>query len=148
MPAWLQHQVNAGCAALQTLVYLAHITPMRTAKTAVQLQAACALVIGPGRASLQSLAAAVQTGEEGAARLLCDVWYAQFSTLLIMVAGLLCPDKRLQAAFASSTAKPSALLPWLAVLSQALPLMDSSGNPGGPGSIACCPICLHMGSCE
>lgn len=119
----LMHHVTAGAAALLGCLNLAAGMPQLSDQAAFKLAAACSLIFGPGLlvlrqcAQLDALMEAVGT---------------QLSAVTAVVARVLQPSDRPQAAraFASSTAKPAALLPWLAAISQAVPLTSSSDYAG------------------
>lgn len=130
-PLWLLEQIDAGCSALDSLNRLADRAPQLSAQTARQLEAACALVLGPGRALLQALTAAAQAGEEDATEWLYEVCHSQL-VLWIKVyesAQQLGRPRPAAAAFAANIRQP-AFLPWLAALSQALPVAFPGGQPG------------------
>lgn len=121
-PRLMQH-VTAGATALLGCLNLAAGMPQLSDQAAFKLAAACSLIFGPGLlvlrqcAQLDALMEAVGT---------------QLSAITAVVARVLLPSLRPQAAraYGSSTAKPAALLPWLAVVSQAVPLISSSDNAG------------------
>ena len=132
-PAWLQCQIDTGFSALESLALIASRAAQPTAHLTKQMEAACSLVVGPGRARVQTLLAAVQAGSEDAGNLL-KACYSKLNYMLCMARGLTDPEHQQQAAaeFASSTAQPAVLLPWLASLSQAITVAGASGAPGEP----------------
>lgn len=130
---WWGKQVDAACHALESLARLWHKGPPLSGQTTSELEAACSLLFGPCKARLHSLSAAVQSGEAGhAADDLHEACHVQILTGMGLLAGLLHEGRPQQAvaAFAASTAAPSALLPWLAAVSQALPLTLASNESG------------------
>lgn len=117
---WRLQQVDAGCAALASCILLACDAQQVSAHAAQTLGAACSLVLGPGRTVLErSMPAGRQRLPAAAASQLASICDAQVTALESMLAGVLSPECRPEAAavLASSTAKPAALLPWLATLS-------------------------------
>lgn len=145
---WWGEQVDAACHALESLARLGHKGPPLSGHAASEMGAACSLLFGPGKARLHSLSAAILSGEEGdAAGILHEACRVQILTGMGLLAGLLHNGRPPQAvvAFAASTAAPSALLPWLATVSQALPLTLASNESGEKGLLfwgaPCLPCC-------
>lgn len=135
-PSWLHEQIEAGCTALSSCMQLACYVPRLSAQAAFKLGAACSLVLGPGRAALAAcLAAATAYPAQDALYDLADAVGFQLSAVTITLVGVLHPQHQPQAAaaFASSTAKPAVLLPWLAALTDAMPLALSGADQGGRG---------------
>lgn len=136
-PPWLPGQVEAGCLALDGLSQLAVGTPHRlSAPTAFKLGAACSLVFGPGRTVMAGYLLTCAAGQMPPRQsfLLPDCFDAELAAVLAIAAEVLEPSRQRQAAaaFASSTARPSVLLPWLSTLTEALPLvLQSEPATGG-----------------
>lgn len=127
-PLWLSQQIDVGCSVLDSLNRLADQAPQLSAQTARQMEAACALVLGPGRALLQALTAVVQSGGEGTAEWLHGACDRQLLLWIKMVDSVWrCQPAA--PAFANSIRQP-AFLPWLAAVSAALPAAFPGGQPG------------------
>lgn len=121
---WTLNQVMSGCSALNSCVELACRLARVPSQTAFKLGAACSLVFGPGRAALDVCFAAA-TGSHSspeALGVLADFAANQLASVMLLASMILEPGRQPQAAaaFASSTARPAALLPWLAALTQAV----------------------------
>lgn len=124
---WIPGQVEAGCLVLEALAMLARGMPHISPQTAFKLGAACSLVLGPGRTVINICLETRAAGQllPAARILLPGCCSAELAAVLSIAAEVLLPERQPQAAaaFASSTAKPSALLSWLATLTEALPLV-------------------------
>lgn len=140
VPLWLPGQVGAGCAVLASCAVLSRYAPQLSAQAAYRLGAACSLVLGPGCTVLEGCAAATQLLPEGAAFSFAGICRAQVAALAATLDSLLLPEHQPQAAaaFASSTANPAALLPWLASLSQAMSLVVATTGRGECAALLDC----------
>lgn len=107
----------SACNALNTCMILASSKPQLSSHTAFKLGAACNVVFGPGVAALKASAAAAAASLENLAAV-------QLTTVALLVSIVLNPERQPQAmaAIGRSAAKPSALLHWLAVVSDPVPL--------------------------
>ncbi len=126
VPQWLIWQVIAGCKALASCAELSCSAPQLSAQAAYRLGAACSLVLGPGRAVLEDSIAAAQLMPSYSTYLgFASICRVQVKALAATLTGVLSPEQQPQAAaaFAGSAAKPAALLPLLAALSDAIPLI-------------------------
>ncbi len=126
-PPWMLAQTVSACIVLKNCILLARDAPQLSSQTAFKLGAASCLVFGPGTAALNMCVAAALASHPGPSEMVTVAKLAavQIDSVVLLMTELLQPSSRPQAAaaFASSTAKPSALLPWLAALSAALPLV-------------------------
>lgn len=124
VPPWVLLQLRAGCCTLAACAQLACGAQLQAA-SAFKIASAFSLIFGPGAALLGlQLDAAEQATTRRSLGPLCDVqlvavYACTFNTL----------DSSEQtaaaAAFASSTAKPAALLPWLLATARTLAAVDS-----------------------
>ncbi len=114
-PPWLLDQVVSACRAFKSCVVLARSASQLSNQTAFRLGVASCLVFGPGRTVLSACVAAACTSQATSPAFLraANLAGAQLDTIFLLVSNLLQPSRapRAAAAFASSTAKPSALLP-------------------------------------
>lgn len=132
-PLWLLTQFMAGCTVLACCLTLGDSMTQLSGTAAFKLGAACSLVLGPGRVLLQmSMAAATADPAPAKLETLAHATAAQVSAVAGALALLGRPSRQPQAlaAFAASTAKPSALLPWLSTVTQAVPQALSCPRPG------------------
>ena len=131
---WKLTQVMSGCSALNSCVTLACRLPRLPSQTAFKLGAACSLVFGPGRRALEAcLTVAMDSlSSPEAVGLLADVAATQLASVMLLVSEVSEPGRQPQAAaaFAGSTARPSALLPWLAALTRAVSIALPSCDEG------------------
>ena len=140
VPAWLLAHTSAGCIALGGCAIAAQHMGHLSVQGAFKIGAAISLVFGPGRVQLEAALDAAQASstpqELAAIPQLCGVMLTVVDAIM---AALLSPDRHPEAAaaFASSTARPPLMLPWLAAVSRALPVAMSS-NPGDPNASTCC----------
>lgn len=132
--SWTLTQVMSGCSALNSCVELACRLAHLPSQTAFKLGAACSLVFGPGRAALDVCfaAAAGSHSNPEAAGVLAGFAATQLASVMSLVSHVLEPGRQPQAAaaFASSTARPSTLLPWLSALTQAVSAALDSCDEG------------------
>ena len=137
MPPWLALHVVAGCDALFGCSVLAAHAAELSAATAFKLAAACALVFGPGAALLEAQLQAVVPGAGAAAAavlLLQDGCRAQPSAVMAVMQMLRQPHRlKVAVAFAGSTGKPAALLPWLHALSRVMVAAGAADPEVEPG---------------
>lgn len=132
-PPWLLQQVDAGCSVLASCADLATRAPQLSAQAAAQLGAACSLLLGPGSAVLGANMAALQSQSAAlAVQALADSCYFQTLGIVLIATDVLLPKRQPAAAsaFVSNTATPAAVLSWLRVLSQAVPLMARGAETG------------------
>jgi len=132
-PPWLLRQVDAGCTALGSCAVLSRHVAQLSTQTAYRLGAACSLGLGPGRMFLETSMAAVQLIPTLDADLgFASVCLVQVLALAENMSGVLSPEHQPQAsaAFASSAAKPAALLPWLATFTRAVPIVVARAGQG------------------
>ncbi|KAI7842248.1 hypothetical protein COHA_003889 [Chlorella ohadii] len=130
-PRWMGVQVNAGCLALASCAQLALGIQQLPAASAFKIGAGCALVFGAGTALIaQPLLAAVGQldGNAAPAERVLIMSDAQLAAIAVCLAGLLHPSKQpaAAAAFASSTAKPAALLRWLLLTARTMAAVRDS----------------------
>lgn len=135
MPPWFLGQVTSACGALESCIILALCAPQLSGQTAFKLGAASCLVFGPGRTALAACAAAhwaAASHEPTEVRLMVNLASRQLNSVALLMSDLLDPISRPEAAaaFANSTAKPPALLPWLAALSIAVPQIGAGCDEG------------------
>lgn len=147
---WLLQQANAGCSTVNSLMYLAGHVPQLSSQTAFKLGAACGLVFGPGANALHYLlAAATDPGhdQEAAAADLMITCGVQLSAVLSAITRVISRSRYPQAAaaFANSTAKPLAILPWVQTLSCALLVAAARAEPGEELASAMRMSCLPTG---
>ena len=122
---WLGLQVMAGCKALTGAHMLINdLLALRlSSQTAFKMAAACGLVFGPGAALVEAPSApgqlAASSSNVGHAT---ELLYSQLAAVAGTVTTVLGPEqqRRAAAAFAASTGKPAALVPWLVGLCRAL----------------------------
>ncbi len=135
-PPWLLLQVTSACGALKSCIILALCTAQLSSQTGFKLGAASSLVFGPGRIALAACAAleplAAESHDLYNSLMLANLASRQLQSLVLLVRELLHPSSRPEAAaaFANSTAKPAALLPWLAALSIASPQIGAGFDEG------------------
>jgi len=131
--ACLERQVDAGCYVLDSLVLISNNRPQLTAHTAQQLESACSLVFGPGRTVLERIVASSAAQHLPLlATELARSTIRQVHVVAAVLERVLSPEHQPQAAaaFANTAAKPAALLPWLATVSQTLPLVLADIDQG------------------
>lgn len=138
-PPWLRIHIAAGCDAVLGSSVLAARAPELPATSAFKIAAACTLVFGPGAAQLEAELQKTQhsADSEGAFFRLWDGCRAQLAAVAHVLTTLLPSDQpKAAAAFAGSTGKPAALLPWLQTASQGLlGLAESTAGPDAhPGA--------------
>ena len=132
-PAWLTGQIGSSCAVLASCVALSCYAPQLSAQAAYRLGAACSLVLGPGRTVLEASTPAVQLPPSAAQTQRCaTICWVQVPALAAILNGILRPERQPQAAaaLASTAAKPSALVPWLAALCRTLSLVGTKAGGG------------------
>lgn len=118
---------------LASCVALACYAPQLSAQAAYKLGAACSLMLGPGCTVLKANMPAAQLPPSVVQLSRCaTVCWVQVPALAAVMDGILRPERQPQAAaaFASSAAKPAALLPWLAALCRALLLVGTEAGRG------------------
>lgn len=99
-------------------------------------------MLGPGRTVLQISLPVVQLGallpSSAMALGFASMCHVQVTALAALLNNVLLPERQPQAvaAFASSAAKPAALLPWLATLSTAVSLVATKSGPGECAAVA------------
>lgn len=155
-PQWLMQQVLPGCSVLSSCVALARRMLYLSAPTALKLGAAASLVFGPGQAALRgSMAlATADPADPAAVGGLFALTSVQMAAVMGLVSELLDPNHQphAAAAFASSTARPPALLPWLMAVSQAIPLATrwpfQGGLPASGASLSNQAIQVQVARCE
>lgn len=137
-PPWLVLQVNAGCDVIYGCSQLAAGAAELSAATAFKIGAACSLVFGPGAVLLEKQLQEAVLGAGAAApveRLRVGL-NAQLGAV-VLAHGMYEPLHQLKVhtAFAGSTGKPAALMPWLHKVSRALSAagatVDPEKRPGG-----------------
>ena len=132
-PAWLTGQIGASCAVLASCVALSCYAPQLSAQAAYRLGTACSLVLGPGCTVLKTNVPAVQLPPSAAQLSQCaTLCWVQVPALAAILDGILRPEHQPQAAaaLASTAAKPSALVPWLAALCRTLSLVGTKAGGG------------------
>lgn len=136
-------QMMAATSALTSCLTLVGLIPSLTAAAAVRIGAACSLVLGPGCTLLgrlvQAVEAAPSSSQEalrGQANSLCACQLeAVTSTTLLLTSN---NTAQAATAFAAGTAKPAALVPWLAAVVRAIRCNTGScGSRAGEGKQAC-----------
>lgn len=133
-PMGLTAQMLAATSSLTSCISLVGINPSLPAQTAVRIGAACSLVFGPGCSLLGWLLKAAEAAPSTAVRSQIDSLCAsQLESVASTALVLGCNSTpQAAAAFAAGTAKPAALLPWLATVMCAIPADDPGcGSPEG-----------------
>lgn len=133
-PPWLGAQFQAGCRTLAACSNIANKLEHLTAASAFKIAAVCGLVFGPGTVLLQQMQRETAAAATPTAR---EVLSAMCNAQLAAVS--FCMDDTLQtpiqpaavAAFAGSTGKPTALLPWLLAVARVLTTIGASVAAGG-----------------
>ena len=130
-------QITSACGALESCILLALQTEQLSSQTAFKLGSASSLVFGPGRTALAVCVAAAPLAAANDAvsfnnLMLMNLASRQLQSVVLLMRELLNPSSRPEAAaaFANSTAKPPALLPWLAALSIAVPQIGAGSDEG------------------
>lgn len=124
----LSLQFMAACLAITGMERLARGMTQLPSQAAFAISAACSLIFGPGAALLGALSASQQPDGSASADHGDELYASQLAAALSITTVLLHHDEQPQAAvaFAASTGKPSALMPWLVLLCHALPAVTGA----------------------
>lgn len=137
-PSWVVIQFEAGCYALAACGLLARLAEQLQAASMFKIAAACGLVFGPGTLQLGMLLRTVGPATDPAVtedlRAACKAQLTAADQCINLTRQATAPPT-LAAAFARSTGKPAALLPWLLAAARALAAVDCY-SPGEQGEFA------------
>ena len=128
-PPALVLQLHAGCHVVACCSVLAGALQELSPTAAFKISAACSLVFGPCTAWLDGVLSGAQAGAGPDMTGLLGVCKDYLQAVGPALGGeLLSKQPKAAAAFANSTGKPAALLPWLRAVSQVLTFANAATN--------------------